>query len=187
VLYFTEVLTMKKTVWILILSAAATCAQDGPTVARLYDNQVKSVESEVVSLVEAMPESKFNFAPTNGEFKGVRTFAQQAKHLAAVTYLCAAAAANESVPVDTGGEAGPESAKTKAQVVQFLKASFAYAHQAMDKLTAENQLEMVKSPFGSGHVARGAMASAIVWHSFDHYGQMAVYARMNGVVPPASR
>jgi len=54
-------------------------------------------------------------------------------------------------------------------------------------LTVANQLEQVPSPFGEGKTTRGYMVSVVVWHSFDHYGQMVVYARMNGVVPPASR
>jgi hypothetical protein len=77
--------------------------------------------------------------------------------------------------------------KTKEDIVKFLKDAFAYAHKGMQMLTAENQLEMVPSPFGSGSAARGGIASAAAWHSFDHYGQMVVYARMNGIVPPASR
>ena len=46
---------------------------------------------------------------------------------------------------------------------------------------------MVKSAFGNGEVARIYMADVALWHSMDHYGQMAVYARMNSIVPPASR
>jgi uncharacterized damage-inducible protein DinB len=118
----------------------------------------------------------------------VRTFGEQVKHIAAVNYMAGAAAAKEKPPVDPGtGENGPDSVKTKAQIVQFLKDSFAYGHQVMAGLTAENQLEMVPAPFpGMPPMARGFIANLTIWHSFDHYGQMAVYARMNGVIPPAS-
>jgi len=186
---------MKKTLLILCAAAAAssaalaqgTTSATRMTVARLYDGQLRSIESEVVPLIQAMPAGKFDFAPTNGEFKGVRTFAQQAKHLAAVIFIAAAAANQEKPPVDTGGEAGPDSAATKEQIVQFVKDAFSYAHSVMATLTSENELDMVPSPFGSGTIARGAIAAATVWHSFDHYGQMVVYLRMNGIVPPASR
>jgi hypothetical protein len=57
----------------------------------------------------------------------------------------------------------------------------------MGTLTEENQFDLVKSPFGGPDDARVGIASTPVWHSFDHYGQMVVYARMNGVIPPASR
>ena len=175
---------MKLTIAILIATSA--WAADPVTVARLYDGQLKSAESEIVPLVEAMPADKFNFAPTSGEFKGVRTFAQQAKHMAAVIYLTAAAVKQEKPPVE-GGEAGPDSVVTKEQVVKFVKDAFAYGHKAMGTLTDKNQLDMVKSPFGGPDMVRGGIAQLNVEHCFDHYGQMVVYLRMNGLVPPASR
>jgi hypothetical protein len=178
---------MKQTLLILIAAGVAFAQGGTTTVGQLFDGQLKMVESEVIPAVEAMPEAKFNFKPTNGAFGNVRTFAEQAKHLAAVTYICAAAAKKEKPPVDTGGEAGPASAKTKAQVVQFVKDSFAYAHTAAASISEDNALEMVKSPFGGPDMARAAIMSCPIWHSFDHYGQMAVYLRLNNVVPPASR
>jgi len=171
---------------ILLLSITAAAA-DAPTVAKLYDNPIADLEHEMVPLAEAMPAEKFDFAPTAGSFQGVRTFAQQVKHVAAVNFLVAAAALGEKPPVDTGGEKGPDSVKTKDQIVQFLKDSFAYAHKAALTLTPARQMELVKSPFGNSQVARGYLVSIVVWHSYDHYGQMAVYARMNNIIPPASR
>jgi hypothetical protein len=158
------------------------------TVARLYDSQLSIAESEVVSLVKAMPESAFNFAPTNGSFEGVRTFASQAKHLSTVLYMTAAAAAKEKPPVDTGtGEDGPATVKTKAEIVAYMQGAFTYAHKVMNTLTAENQLDLVPAPFpGMPPMARAGIANLGIWHSFDHYGQMVVYARMNHVIPPAS-
>ena len=178
--------TIPLTAGALWLGLAAFAAEP-PTIARLYDSQITGAERDIVPLAEAMPASQYDFAPTAGEFKGVRTFAQQVKHLAAVVYLVSAAARKEAPPVDTGGENGPDAAKTKEQIVAFLKASFAYAHKAALALDERNQLEMVKSPFGQGEMARGAALAVAAWHSFDHYGQMVVYARMNGIVPPASR
>jgi uncharacterized damage-inducible protein DinB len=167
--------------------AGTALAADPGMIAKTYDSALKSAESEIVGLAEAMPADKYNFAPTSGEFKGVRTFGEQVKHLAAVVYLVSAAAQGEKPPVDTNGEKGPASAVTKDQIVQFLKGSFAYAHKAAMALTAENQMDQVTSPFGDGKVTRAGILNVAAWHSFDHYGQMVVYARMNGVVPPASR
>ena len=62
-----------------------------PTFAIVLDHNLTSTEKEVVSAAEAMPEDKFNFAPTQGEFKDVRTYAQQIKHIAAANYMLAAA------------------------------------------------------------------------------------------------
>lgn len=174
---------------ILSLLAVAACAQTpAPTVDKLFDGQIRSLEREFVPLVEAVPAEKMSFAPTAGEFKGVRTFAQQATHTAAVIYAVAAAALKEKNPTEMGAdENGPASIKTKEDVVKYVKDAFAYAHKAAQSLTAANQLEMVPSPFGSGQMPKLTAVNIAVWHSFDHYGQMVVYARMNGVVPPASR
>jgi uncharacterized damage-inducible protein DinB len=174
---------------LLFASCALAQGPAGPvTIARVYDNQLRTAEREIVPLAEAMPAEKFAFAPAAGEFKGVRTFAQQAKHLSAVLYVVSAAAMEEKPPVDPGkDENGPETITSKDQIVKFLKDAFAYAHKAAATLTAENEIRMVKSPWGQGEVAKAGLLQLATWHSFDHYGQMVVYARMNGIVPPASR
>jgi len=171
---------------LLLFTACVLAAQT--SVSKMYDGQLRMVESEFVPLVEAMPAAKFEFKPSGTpELKDVRTFAEQAKHVAAVIYMTAAAANKEAVPVRVDGENAPATVKTKEQVVQFVKDAFAYAHKAMAALRPQNEMEMVKSPFGGPDVPRAQVALVPVWHTFDHYGQMVVYARMNGVVPPASR
>jgi hypothetical protein len=156
--------------------------------ADFYNSQLTGAEHDVMGLAGAMPADKYNFAPTNGEFKGVRTFAQQAKHIATIIYMVASAGLNEKPPVDIGtGENGPDSIRTKEQIVAYLKGAFAFAHKNIGTLTAKNQLDNVKSPFGEGTVPRVMTASFVTAHTFDHYGQMVVYGRMNGVVPPSSQ
>jgi len=169
-------------------SFAVAQAKDQPkTVTQILDRGVKVIESEFVPAAEAMPEDKYGFAPTNGEFKGVRTFGQQVKHVAAVNYMLAAAILGEKPPVELGGENGPDSIKTKADILKFAKDSFAYAHKAVATVTAENATGEVASPFGEGKTTRMGLATVFAWHGFDHYGQMVEYLRMNGIVPPASR
>ena len=159
-----------------------------PSVSKVFDQQLSMVEREFVSLVEAMPADKFGFAPTGGEFTSVRTFAQQASHVGFVNYAVSAAVLGEKNPSATGpNENGPTTLKSKDDIVNYLKASFAYAHKAMGTLTDHNLTELVQSAFGNNKTARIYMANVTLWHSFDHYGQMVVYARMNGIVPPASR
>jgi uncharacterized damage-inducible protein DinB len=157
------------------------------TVTQVVDRSVKNLESEFVPAAEAMPEDKYGFAPTQGEFKGARTFGEQIKHVAAANYEFAAAILGEKPPVDIGEESGPESVKTKAQIMQYLKESFAYVHKAVGSINEQNQTVGVQSPFGEGTVTRLGMSTLIIGHCWDHYGQMAVYLRMNGIVPPASR
>ena len=173
--------------------AASGAAQDGKskdehlTVTQVLDRTVLNVEHELVPAAEAMPEGKFGFAPTNGEFKGVRTFAQQIKHVAAVNYELGAAILEEKPPVEIGDESGPASITTKADILKYLNDSFAYVHKAVQTINDKNLVETVRSPWGEGRVTRLSLATSVAWHGFDHYGQMVEYLRMNGVIPPASR
>lgn len=157
------------------------------TFAAVYDHTLTGVEKEFVSGAEAMPDDKFNFAPTQGEFKGVRTFAQQIKHVAAVNYMFGAAIMSEKPPVNLGSENGPDNLTSKADILKFLKDSFAYLHKALATLDENNILGQVQSPFGPNKISRLGLTNIAISHPFDHYGQMAVYLRMNGIVPPASR
>jgi hypothetical protein len=168
-----------------VYASAAEPAVSG--VGAIFDRDLTTIEREIVPLAEAMPADKYGFAPTGGEFKGVRTFGQQMKHAAAVIYMVAASVQGGKNPDTGGSESGPETVKTKDEIVKYLKDSFAYAHKAMGSLTAKNLTEMVPSAFGGNKVPRASMATVAVWHTFDHYGQAVVYARMNGIIPPASR
>lgn len=171
---------------LLIIVPLIAAGPELSPVAKVLEQEIGSLESEFVPLAEAMPAEKFGFAPTNGEFKGVRTFGQQVSHVAAVIYMAASAVIGEPSPADPGkDENGPATLKTKADIVKYLKESFAYAHKAMTKLNAANLTQEVTVPWGKP--TKLFMADLIVWHSFDHYGQMVVYARMNGIIPPASR
>ena len=174
----------------LLLFCTSVFAQQAPkppaNVGEVMDRQFSGLEREFVPLVEAMPADKFDFAPTSGEFKGVRTFALQAKHVATVNYMVAAALLAEKPPVDTKSENGADNLKTKDQIVKYVKDSFVYAHKAIVTVNDKNAIEMIDGPFGS-KASRLSLAAIMTWHSFDHYGQMVVYLRMNGLVPPATR
>lgn len=191
---------MKKLVSLLMLTflfGAAAQAQtpaappakptSPPTFTQILDRSLSGVESEFVPAAEAMPEDKYSFAPTNGEFKGVRNFGQQVRHVAAANYMICAAILSEKPPVDTGGESGPESIKTKGDSVKFLKDSYAYCHKVYGTINEGNSTGQVQSPFGTNKVSRLGLAVLNVGHNFDHYGQMVEYLRTNGIIPPASR
>lgn len=171
---------------------ALSAAQDSKTgehrdVTQVLNQTITNMEHEFVPAAEAMPEDKFGFAPTNGEFKGVRTFAQQIKHVAAVNYELGAAIIEEKPPADIGDESGPPSITTKADILKYLHDSFVYVHKAVQTINDKNLVGTVKSPFGEGKVTRLGLATTVAWHGFDHYGQMVEYLRMNGIIPPASR
>jgi len=169
------------------LGMAQAADEKKATMTSVLDGTVKTIEGELVPAVEAMPEDKFGFTPTSGEFKGVRTFGQQAKHVAAVNYIVAATILGEKAPIDTGGEKGPDSITSKADIVKFLKDSFVYAHKAVGSINEGNAVAPIKNPFGERTTTRLGMGTVFASHGFDHYGQMVVYLRSNGIVPPASR
>lgn len=162
-------------------------ADQKPTFSAVLGRQLSNVEREVVSAAEAMPEDKFNFAPSQGDFKGVRTFAQQVKHIAAVNYMLGAGLLAEKSPVDVGSENGPDKITSKADVVNFLKESFAYLHKSLDTINENNVIAQVPSPFGEGKSTRLGLSVIAISHPMDHYGQMVEYLRMNNIIPPASR
>jgi uncharacterized damage-inducible protein DinB len=149
----------------------------------------KLSEKVIVSAADAMPADKYGFAPTDGEFKGVRTFGQMVKHLSATNYILAAAALGEEPPADAGDEVGPEAVRTKAEILNYLKGSFAYLDKAIHAIgqkTAPVQASPI-SPLKSAEATRLGLVVESLAHAFDHYGQMVEYLRMSGVVPPASR
>jgi hypothetical protein len=149
----------------------------------------KLTEKVIVSAADAMPADKYGFASTDGEFNGVRTFGQMVKHLSATNYILAAAALGEEPPADAGDELGPEAVTTKAEILNYLKGSFAYLDKAIEAIgqkTAPVKSSPI-SPLKSTEATRLALVVESLAHAFDHYGQMVEYLRMNGVVPPASR
>ncbi len=161
-------------------AASAPAAAPDTSPAGVIDQLITMVEGEFVPLAEAMPADKYDFAPTNGNFKGVRTFAQQVRHVIGANYAFFGHAASIKPNMPKLADL-----KTKDQLVKALKDSFAFAHQAAATLSPDNALETVKPLDGVG-TRSGLMVFALI-HANDHYGQLVEYLRMNGMVPPASR
>jgi DinB superfamily len=198
---------MQKTKWIAVLvlwlAAANLWAQAAPQVVetknassldaqkekRAFESLLNLVEKEMISAVDAMPADKFGFAPTDGEFKGVRTFGQMVKHLSATNHILAAAALGEDPPPDAGDEVGPENVRIKAEILTYLRGSFVHLDKAVEAI-GETNIPVNASPISPlkrGEVTRLALITETLLHAYDHYGQMVEYLRMNGVIPPASR
>jgi DinB superfamily len=151
------------------------------------DDRITVVERQVVSGADAMPEDKYGFAPTNGEFAGVRTFAEQVKHAAAANWQLGSKVLGEEPPAGTKNETAPESVKTKAEIMAYLRGSFACLHRATATVNEKNLAEPIKGLSGTWQRMRLGLLIDAIAHSSDHYGQMVEYLRMNGIVPPESR
>lgn len=170
---------------VVLLVLAATPAWPADSLAEFYLHEVDLVENDVLKLAEAMPAGKYDFAPREGAVEGVRTFGEQVKHLATMIYMTAALVLDERSPYGPGEDNnGPTDVQGKAAIVAYLKDSVAYARKAMGSITEANHLDPVMTYFGP--MPRISVANGITYHSYNHYGQMVVYARLNGVVPPGS-
>ena len=188
-------------VFILFLSAlafsAAAQASDrqkmpkGKTpLATAIDSEISNIEKQFVDVAEAMPEDKFSSSPESfnvpgSEFKGVRTFATQIRHVAADNFAIWAPLTGKPEPAGINAPNGPDDMKSRAEILKFLKDSFAYSHDAVTGLSSENSLDLVE--FRGRKVTRISLVILALTHVNDHYGQLVEYLRLNGIVPPGSR
>jgi uncharacterized damage-inducible protein DinB len=151
-------------------------------------------EYELRSAAEAMPEDLYAYRPAEGKFKSekpafgpseMRTFAEQVKHVACANFAFAAEFDGQQPPAvcDKGG---PDPAKTKRELLIYLRNSFAAISKSFQSFIPENQFDAIEGPY-AGPNTRLGLAGVVIWHNADHYGQMAVYLRLNGIVPPPSR
>ena len=185
---FTAVALAQKTESTAAASSSPMTPETPATIASAIDHEITVVEKEVVEAAEAMPEDKYNFSPESlkvagSEYKGVRTFGEQVKHIAASNYLIWSGVTGEKAPDTANQGKGPDAMKSKAEIVKFLKESFAFGHKTVATLTPASAVE----PVGKNKRPKLFLATFAVAHAFDHYGQMVEYLRMNGIVPPSSR
>jgi DinB superfamily len=168
---------------------AQQAQQSLPTITSIVDREISTIEKQIVEAAEAMPEDKFNFSPEGlripgADYKGVRTFAVQVKHVATSNYYIWSHITGDKLPDGLGDDGnGPANLKSKAEIIKFLKDSFALGHKAAATFTTQNMLQ----PAENSKSTRLHLAEFGVAHAYDHYGQMVEYLRMNGIVPPASR
>ena len=167
------------------ISARACLAQQSlsPAIERLFNK----IESDILSTAEAMPENKFSFTPEsldikNSDFKGVRTFAGQILHIATDNILIWSAITGDPIREDIEDVNGPKTIKTKKDVIEYLQSSFAVGRKAISTLTSQNAMDMIQ--FRWRKLSRLDLAFYALTHANEHYGQMALYLRMCGIIPP---
>jgi hypothetical protein len=170
-----------------VVALPQTTQSDHLGAAQVLEDLVSNAEKEIVPAAEAMPEDKYSFAPSGGEFTGVRTFAEQVKHLAAANYQLGARILGEAPPHGEHNESAPDSVRSKQEIVAYMKGSFAILHRAVASIHESNLSYPISGTKGTWQRTRLGLAVDAVAHSYDHYGQIVEYLRMNGIVPPASR
>ena len=183
---------MKLITWLvglgLILLALPGLAQEEAipkNIAESVGDVLQYAQGQFLAAAEAMPAEKYSFIPTGGSFKGARSFGEQVKHVACANY----AFFNEiegKTPPELCEKGGPSKAKTKAELLQYLRDSFDYSNRVLPTITAQNALDRATGRYAAPNTKLG-LATVAVWHIADHYGQIVEYLRMNGIVPPATQ
>lgn len=147
-------------------------------------------ERRVIGVAEAMPAAQYSFAPASGAFKGVRTFGEQLKHIAADNFTLGATILGENPPGNVSNdESGSTQVRTKNEIIAYLKESFAYTRRAATAIDDGNVPIPTPdiSPWPQGKATRLGIAVEDCIHTYDHYGQLVEYLRMNNIVPPGSK
>jgi uncharacterized damage-inducible protein DinB len=155
------------------------------SIAESISSTLQFAEGNFIGLAEAMPEDKYSYIPTVGKFEGVRSFGEQVKHVACAQF----AFFNEfegKKPLEDCEKGGHDPARTKAELIRYLRDSFDYSNRVLATLTANNALDRVEGRYAGPNSKLGISVVA-VWHITDHYGQLVEYLRLNGIVPPMTQ
>ena len=196
---------MKRAIAVIVLACVAVCGAqnknsgksaakkpaksfvgDVPTtIADSVAETLKFTEGSMLGVAEAMPADKYGYIPTAGKFDDARSFGEQVKHVACAQF----AFFNEfegKKPPDDCERGGHDPAKTKDELVKYLKDSFDYSNRVLATLTAKNGLDRIEGRYAGPNTKLG-ISTISVWHVTDHYGQLVEYLRMNGIVPPMTQ
>ena len=155
------------------------------SMAASVSGTLEFIEGSFLGVAEAMPAQKYDFVPKNGNFDGVRTFGEQVKHVACAQFAFFNEFEGKQPPADCE-KGGHMPAKSKAELIRYLKDSFDYSNRVLAGLTPANALDRVEGRYGGPNTKLGISVLS-VWHITDHYGQLVEYLRMNGVVPPMTQ
>jgi|tagenome__1003787_1003787.scaffolds.fasta_scaffold20924961_2 hypothetical protein len=155
------------------------------TIADSVGGALKHTQARFVEIAEAMPESKYSFIPTAGNFKDARSFAEQVKHVACANVAFFDEIEGKTPPAHCE-RGGPSPATTKAELLKYVHESFDYGNRVLVTVNAQNALDRVEGGYAAPNTKLG-VAVAAVWHVTDHYGQLVEYLRMNGIVPPSTQ
>src|SRR5512137_2461369 len=175
-----KTLTYACVVFLAVVAAAVpswlSAQTPAPSLAKELAATFQRASTEILDVAEVMPAEKYGYKPT----PEVSSFGDQLVHVAGVTQRFIDTAKG------TKTEAAHHGAMTKPEVIALLKKTFQSAEEMITPLTDAQLLEPVKFPFGDRTVTRATFWQGPLFQIRNHYGQLVVYLRMNGIVPPAS-
>ncbi|MBM3772889.1 MAG: DinB family protein [Acidimicrobiia bacterium] len=181
---------MKRSTWVVIACAlAVTMADPAAQRVTLSTDLIKDWRAQqetMMRLADAMPESAFGFKPTPPQ----RSFGEQVLHVAGANImLMKFLGGKTSAPpiVDKDLSIFGLKATSKADILQALQQSYTFGDAVLREFPDDALVQTVQGPPWIGEATRAKMVYFTMGHALDIYGQMVVYLRLNGVVPPASR
>jgi uncharacterized damage-inducible protein DinB len=187
---------MRHTLWLTaVLSVAAVVAipvhaqdakkQAAPKPAdspsKVLLEQWNDIGRKLIAMAEDFPEDKYDYKPTPAQ----RSFAEQLLHAAGANYFFTDPAMGKKMPAPEDPKRTDY--KTKANVVAFVKQSFADGAEAIKAKGDKGMSDLLVDPFANQQTRVSDMAWGLIEHSGEHYGQLVGYYRMAGLVPPESR
>ena len=147
-----------------------------PSLAKELAASFQRAATEILDVAEVMPAEKYGYKPT----PEISSFGDQLVHVAGITQRFIDSAKG------TKTEAGHHDGMAKPEVIALLKKTFQSAQEMITPLTDAQLLEPVKFPFGDRTVTRATFWQGPLYQIRNHYGQLVVYLRMNGIVPPTT-
>ncbi len=175
-----KILAYARVVFFAVVAAAVpsllSAQTPAPSLAKELAASFQRASTEILDIAEAMPADKYGYKPT----PEVASFGDQLVHVAGVTQRFIDSAKG------TKTEAAPHGAMTKSEVIALLKKTFQSAQEMLAPLTDAQLLEPVKFPFGDRTVTRATFWQGALYQIRNHHGQLVVYLRMNGIVPPTT-
>jgi uncharacterized damage-inducible protein DinB len=190
-----EELSMLKSPFLAAALFAAALALPGVAQDAKKDTPIKPPDSpskvvldswndvgrKLIAMAEDFPEDKYDFKPTPAQ----RSFAEQLLHMAGANYYFTNPVMGQKPPADEDPKR--DQYKTKADIVTFVKKSFADGGAAIQAKGDRGMSELIVEPFSHQQVRIGDLAYGFIEHCGEHYGQLVVYYRLAGLVPPESR
>jgi uncharacterized damage-inducible protein DinB len=162
----------------ILIAAAAPVSAQGVTLAGDMLKDWQQQKNTMVAIADAMPEDKFGYKSTPPQ----RSYGEQVMHVVQVNQMLLG-----TLGAKTPAPTIDMKATTKAAILQALRQSYDYGEAVFKEFNDSAWTQAVMGPRFIGQATRVRIANFAMTHTMDIYGQMVVYLRLNGVVPPASR
>jgi hypothetical protein len=182
-------MTRRVCVLVGLVLAAATMRSSAQSVTVASDlmKDWKAQKETMMKIADAMPEEKFGFRATPPE----RSYGEQILHVAGANIMLLKFLGAKTPPPMATNDADLTmfglKLTSKADILKALSDSYDYGEAVLKEFPDGAMTQTIKGPRWIGEATRAKMVYYTLGHTQDIYGQMAVYLRLNGLVPPASR